>query len=165
MTEMNNSGTKEQVHKDTEIVQLVSFTLGEEEYGIDILKVQEINRMMEITHVPKCAYFVEGVVNLRGKVIPVLDLRKRFGLEPNNTKETRIIVVDIDGRTVGLIVDSVSEVLRLPKETIDPTPPMISTSIDAQAIKGVGKLEDRLIIIIDIEKFLSDEEKTMLNNF
>ncbi len=162
---MNETNNKDQTHKENEIIQLVSFTLGEEEYGIDILRVQEINRMMEITHVPKCAYFVEGVVNLRGKVIPVLDLRKRFGLEPKNTKETRIIVVDIDGRMVGLIVDSVSEVLRLPKETIEPTPPMVSTSIDAQCIKGVGKLEDRLIIIIDIEKFLSEEEKNMLSNF
>ncbi len=162
---MNEMNGKENVHKDTEIVQLVSFTLGEEEYGVDILKVQEINRMMEITHVPKCAYFVEGVVNLRGKVIPVLDLRKRFNLPAENTKETRIIVVDIDGCTVGLIVDSVSEVLRLPKETIDPAPPMISTSIDTQCIKGVGKLEDRLIIIIDIEKFLTEEEKSVLNNF
>ncbi len=149
---------------NSEIVQLVSFTLGEEEYGIDILRVQEINRMMEITHVPKCAYFVEGVVNLRGKVIPVLDLRKRFGLKAENTKETRIIVVDINGKMVGLIVDSVSEVLRLPKETIDPTPPVISTSVDAQCIKGVGKLEDRLIIILDIEKFLTEEEKNMLNS-
>ncbi len=161
-----NVNNKEEVQKDGEIIQLVSFRLGEEEYGIDILRVQEINRIMEITHVPKCAYFVEGVVNLRGKVIPVLDLRKRFGLPvKENDKETRIIVVDISGKTIGLIVDSVDEVLRLPKETIDPTPPMVSTSIDAQCINGVGKLEDRLIIIIDIEKFLTEEEKNVLSSF
>ncbi len=161
-----NVNNKEEVRNDDEIIQLVSFRLGEEEYGIDILHVQEINRIMEITHVPKCAYFVEGVVNLRGKVIPVLDLRKRFGLPvKENDKETRIIVVEIAGKTIGLIVDSVDEVLRLPVSTIDPTPPMVSTSIDAQCINGVGKLEDRLIIIIDIEKFLTEEEKSVLSAF
>ncbi len=161
-----NVNNKEEVRNDDEIIQLVSFRLGEEEYGIDILHVQEINRIMEITHVPKCAYFVEGVVNLRGKVIPVLDLRKRFGLPvKENDKETRIIVVEISGKTIGLIVDSVDEVLRLPVSTIDPTPPMVSTSIDAKCINGVGKLEDRLIIIIDIEKFLTEEEKSVLSAF
>ena len=100
-----------------ELMQLVSFKLGSEEFGIDILKVQEINRIVEITHVPKSPDFVEGIINLRGKVIPIIDLRKKFGLEQKEyTKNTRIIVIELEGgRITGFIVDSVSEVLRIPK--------------------------------------------------
>ena len=146
----------------TGVLQLVSFNLGDEEYGVDILRVQEINRMVHITRVPKAPEFVEGVINLRGKVIPIVDLRKRFGLvaKPHD-KNTRIIVVDIDGRTVGLIVDGVSEVLRFSMDTIEPPPPMV-TGVDAEYIWGVGKLEDRLLILLDLSKVLANEEKEYL---
>jgi len=144
------------------VLQLVSFNLGDEEYGVDILRVQEINRMVHITRVPKAPEFVEGVINLRGKVIPIVDLRKRFGLQAKpHDKNTRIIVVDIDGRTVGLIVDGVSEVLRFSMDTIEPPPPMV-TGVDAEYIWGVGKLEDRLLILLDLSKVLAKVEKEYL---
>jgi purine-binding chemotaxis protein CheW len=133
-------------------LQLVSFTIGSEEFGVDILKVQEINRTVEITRVPQAPHYVEGVINLRGKVIPIIDLRKRFGLElKEHDKNTRIVVVDIDGNVMGMIVDSVSEVLRLPADTIEP-PPELVTGINAEYIKGVAKLEDRLLIFLDLSK-------------
>lgn len=138
-----------------EVLQLVTFKLGAEEYGIDILKVQEINRMTEITTMPKAPFSVEGVINLRGKVIPVVNLRKRFGLDIKEVDaQSRIIVVDI-GSTVGLIVDSVSEVLRISSDTIEPPPP-ITGSIGSEYILGIGKLEDRLVILLDIDKLLSE---------
>ena len=139
-------------------LQLVSFNMGTEEFGVDILKVQEINRMVEITRVPQAPHFVEGVINLRGKVIPIVDLRKRFGLElKEHDKNTRIVVVDIGGNIMGMIVDSVSEVLRLPASTIEP-PPEIVTGINSEYIKGVAKLEDRLLIFLDLSRVIDAEE-------
>lgn len=138
-----------------EVLQIVTFKLDEEEYGVDILKVQEINRMTEITAMPKAPFSVEGVINLRGKVIPVINLRKRFGLDIKEIdSQSRIIVVDI-GATVGLIVDSVSEVLRISSDTIEPPPP-ITGGIGSEYIMGIGKLEDRLIILLDIDRLLSE---------
>lgn len=146
-----------------EILQLVSFNVGTEEFGIDILKVQEINRMVDITRVPRAPEFVEGIINLRGKVIPIIDIRKRFNMElaPHN-KNTRIVVVDIAGQVMGMVVDSVSEVLRIPASTIEPTPEIV-TSIDSDYIRGVAKLEDRLLIYLDLSKILSGEERRTLD--
>ncbi len=135
-------------------LQLVSFNIGTEEFGVDILKVQEINRMVDITKVPQAPHYVEGVINLRGKVIPIVDLRKRFNLELKEyDKNTRIVVVDIGGNIMGMIVDSVSEVLRLPANTIEP-PPEIVTGINSEYIKGVAKLDDRLLIFLDLSKVI-----------
>ncbi|MFP4672107.1 MAG: chemotaxis protein CheW [Desulfohalobiaceae bacterium] len=145
-----------------DMLQLVSFKLKDEEFGVDILQVQEIIRMQEITHVPNAPDFVEGVINLRGRVIPIVDLRKRFGLESQeHGSATRIIVVMIGQVTVGLIVDEVSEVLRIPENTVEPPPPIVA-GIESDYIKGVGKLEDRLLILLDLNKILSREEKTSL---
>ncbi len=142
-----------------ELLQLVGFQLGNEEYGIDILKVQEINRIAEITRIPQSPDFVEGVINLRGNVIPIIDLRKRFNMpEREHDKHTRIVVGEIEGRTVGLIVDAVSEVLRLPSNTIEPAPKLVSKD-QADYIKGVGKLEDRLLMLLDIDKILTGPDK------
>lgn len=139
-------------------LQLVSFNIGSEEFGVDILKVREINRMVEITRVPQAPHYVEGVINLRGKVIPIVDLRKRFGLElKEHDKNTRIVVVDIGGNILGMIVDSVSEVLRLPASTIEP-PPEIVTGVNSEYIKGVAKLEDRLLIFLDLSRVINAEE-------
>ncbi len=138
----------------TDELQLVSFNIGSEEFGVDILKVQEINRMVEITRVPQAPGYVEGVINLRGKVIPIIDLRKRFSLElKEHDKNTRIVVVDIGGNIMGMIVDSVSEVLRLPADTIEP-PPELVTGINSEYIKGVAKLDDRLLIFLDLSKVI-----------
>jgi len=141
-----------------ELLQLVSFNIGSEEFGVDILKVQEINRMVEITRVPQAPPYVEGVINLRGKVIPIVDLRKRFNMEEKEyDKNTRIVVVDISGNIMGMVVDSVSEVLRLPANTIEP-PPEIVASINSEYIKGVAKLEDRLLIFLDLSKVIDVSE-------
>lgn len=136
------------------VLQLVTFTLGTEEYAIDILKVQEINRMTEITMVPNAPPFVEGVMNLRGKVIQVMSLRGKFGMEGKSSDEcSRVMIVDLQGVTIGLIVDSVSEVLRVPSDVVEPTPPM-SSNISTEFIHGIAKLNDRLIILLDIDKIL-----------
>ncbi|HOD41867.1 MAG TPA: chemotaxis protein CheW, partial [Candidatus Wallbacteria bacterium] len=120
--------------------QLVSFRLGVEEYGVSIMKVQEIIRMQEITKVPQMPDFIEGIINLRGNVIPIIDLRKRFGLScAEKTIDSRIVVVSVRERIVGIIVDGVSEVLRLSEEQIEPPPPAVSTA-GREYIKGVGKL-------------------------
>lgn len=143
-----------------DLLQLVSFNIGDEEFGVDILKVQEINRMVEITKVPQAPHYVEGVINLRGKVIPIVDLRKRFNLEVKEyDKNTRIVVVDIEGAIIGMVVDSVSEVLRLPSNTIEP-PPEIVTGVNSEYIKGVAKLEDRLLIFLDLSKVVDIGEIT-----
>lgn len=150
--------------ESTDLLQLVSFKIGNEEFGVDILKVQEINKMVAVTKVPNSPSFVEGVINLRGKVIPIVDLRTRLGLEKvDQTKDTRIIVVDVDSRIIGFIVDSVSEVLRIPVN-ITEAPPEIATGVNSEFIKSVGKLDDRLLILIDLDKILSTTEKNEIGN-
>jgi purine-binding chemotaxis protein CheW len=144
----------------SEILQLVTFKLGNEEYAVDILKVQEINRMKEITRVPNTPAYVEGVINLRGKVIPVVNLRTKFSLEEReNDIQSRIMIMDIQGITMGLVVDAVSEVLRIPSNIVEPTPPMAS-DISSEYIKGIAKLEDRLIILLDMEMLVGKVEDT-----
>ena len=146
-----------------ELLQLVSFKIGNEEFGIDILQVQEINRMMQITQVPNSPDFVEGVVNLRGRIIPVIDLRKRLNLHTaDHNKETRIIVVELEGKTIGFVVDEVSEVLRISKDITEPPPPMVA-GINSDFITAVGKLDDRLLILLDLEKIFSTNESKMLD--
>ncbi len=137
-----------------EVLQFVTFTLDNEDYAVDILNVQEINRITEITRVPNSPDYVEGVINLRGKVIPVINLRKKFQFKEKTTDDTsRIIIMEIHGITNGLIVDSVSEVLRVPSSVIEPPPPM-SSELDSKFIKGIAKLKDRLIILLDIDKLI-----------
>jgi len=144
-------------------IQMVGFKLNKEFYGIDIIQVQEIIRMHEITMVPRTPEFVKGVVNLRGKVVPIISLRERFGIkEIEPTKETRIIIVRIEVGVIGFIVDAVAEVIRIPERLIEP-PPATATSIETEYIKGVGKLEDNLIIILDLNKVLTKEKKEFLN--
>jgi purine-binding chemotaxis protein CheW len=146
----------------TELLQLVSFNIGNEEFGVDILYVQEINRMLQITKVPNAPDFVEGVINLRGRVIPVIDLRCKLGMPKKEAdKNTRIIVIEVKGITVGFIVDAVKEVLRIPAE-ITEAPPALVSGINSEFIKAVGKLEDRLLILIDLERILSTEENAGL---
>ena len=146
------------VHNSTDLLaeddvyQLVTFFLGEEVYGIDILAVQEIIRMQAITEIPRTAEYVEGVINLRGKVIPIIDLRKRFSLPvEDETKDTRIIVVEIESKVIGMIVDGVSKVLRLNANLVEPPSPIIG-GVDSNYIKGVGKIDDQLVILLDLTK-------------
>jgi purine-binding chemotaxis protein CheW len=145
-----------------ELLQLVSFKIGDAEFGVDILRVQEINKMMELTVVPNTPPFVEGVVNLRGRIIPVLNLRARLGLEVKEyDSETRIIVVELIDKTIGFIVDEVKEVLRIPK-SITEQPPEIVSGVDSEYITAIGKLEDRLLILLDLTKILSNDEQEEL---
>jgi purine-binding chemotaxis protein CheW len=138
--------------------ELVAFRIGNEDYAVDIQRVQEINRFSELVHLPQTPEFIEGILNLRGRVIPVVSLRKRFGL-PDKPKDadTRILVTEIGGRTVGFMVDSVSEVLRLPVESISPAPQLVSNG-QAEYLSGVGKSGDRLWVLLDIELMLSTGE-------
>jgi purine-binding chemotaxis protein CheW len=146
-------------------MQLVSFQLGDEEYGVDILKVQEINRMLAISKIPRAPEFIDGIINLRGKVIPIINLRKRFGLEKKaNDKQTRIVVVNINGKVVGIVVDSVSEVLRMPSNTIEPPPSVVSSGAGADYIKGVGKIGEKLLILLDLEKLFGDVDTEMIDS-
>jgi len=143
----------------SDVLQLVGFHLGDEEFGVGIAGVQEIVRMREITQVPRAPEFVEGVVNLRGKIIPVLDLRKRFRLAAREaTKDTRIVVATVAGRTVGIIVDAVSEVLRVDASAIDPTPEMVASRVDTAFLTGIAKLEGRLLVLLDLDRILSDKD-------
>jgi purine-binding chemotaxis protein CheW len=148
----------EQLVGGEDILQLVTFTMGKEEYAVDILKVQEINRMSEIAQVPNAPNYVEGLINLRGRVIPVVSLRKRFGFEEKeNDAQARIMIMDIQGITIGLVVDAVSEVLRIPSNTVEPTP-HVATDMGTEFIKGIAKLEDRLIILIDMDMLIEKAE-------
>jgi len=139
------------------ILQLVTFTLGGEEYAVNILKVQEINRMKEITRVPNAPYYVEGVINLRGKVIPVVSLRKMFGLPEEDMAQQKIMIMDIHGVTIGLIVDTVSEVLRISANIVEP-PPVMTYSVSSEFISGIAKLEDRLIILINMDRLIGKDK-------
>jgi purine-binding chemotaxis protein CheW len=142
----------------TEEIQLVTFRLGTEEYGINIMQVQEIIRLPDIVWVPKTRSFVEGVINLREQVIPVVDLAKRLGVSSEGrTDDTRVVIANIQGSLVGLVVDSVSEVMRIRKEDIEPLPEIMTAS-NEKGLKGIAKLDDRLIILLDLENALSDDD-------
>ena len=147
--------------KNDELIQLVSFMLADEEYGVEVLKVREIIRMPTITKMPNTPMHVEGIVNLRGKVIPIISMRKRFGLmESENSSQTRIIIMDVVGSLTGFIVDAVSEVIRIHSSEIQPPPSMVmSGGIGQEFITGVFNHADRLLIIMDIDRMFSDDER------
>ncbi len=139
------------------IVQVVSFKINGEEYGVDILKVQEINRTMDVTRVPNSKDHIDGVINLRGKVIPVIDLRTLFGFQRiEHDHNTRIIVVELSDKVVGFVVDQVLKVLSIPQSVIEDTPPMLGNT-QTEYIRNVAKFEERLIILLDPEKLLHEE--------
>jgi purine-binding chemotaxis protein CheW len=145
-----------------EVSQLVVCRVGREECAMDIQSVREINRVGEITRVPKTSSFVEGVISLRGRIIPVLDLRRRFGLPGDErSPAARIIVVTVQGRTVGLIVEKVMEVLRAPRTSIEP-PPSLGHVPAADFVQGVVRLEDRLVSVLDLERLLAPSEATVV---
>ena len=153
---------EEKSQEESGEVQLVSFFVGDEEFGADILMVEEIIRPHPITRVPNAPHFVEGVITLRGRVIPIIDLRKRLNIgKVEMTRKTRKIIVDVDHKITGFIVDSVSQVLRIPKSAIEP-PPDIVAGIDSEYIVGVSNLEDRLLILLDFRKILNTREKKAL---
>lgn len=150
--------------------KLLTFSLGEESYGVPITKVKEIIGLLSITHVPHSPKFLKGIINLRGTVIPVVDLRIRLGLaEKEYDERTCILVMDISRgehkRNLGIIVDFVSEVISISDEDIDAPPQYSSQNSQTKYISGIGKIQDRILVILDVEKmFMYDEIKEMLEN-
>lgn len=137
--------------------QLVTFSLGSEEFGVDIMCVQEIIRIPPITRVPKAPIYVEGVINLRGNVIPVISLRTRFGMtRMEETDLSRIIVLQVQTKVFGIRVDAVTEVLRIDSAGIEPPPP-IALGMDSQFIRGVGKIGERLLIILELDQIMGGD--------
>ena len=137
-------------------IQVVSFRLANEEYGIEITKVQEIILVGEITRVPQTASFIKGLINLRSTVIPIVDLRLRFAMPADPpTDETRIMVMNVAGKTIGIIVDAVSEVLRISKDQIAPPPPTVA-GLGREYLIGLAKLDKRLLILLDADRILSE---------
>jgi purine-binding chemotaxis protein CheW len=147
-----------------ELQQFISFSVGEEEYGLELPRVKEVIRMREITWLPKAPSFVKGIINLRGDVIPIIDLRDKFGLElREDTTQTRVIVVEIEGRLVGLVVDSASQVVRILADQIDP-PPSVPGGFSQELITGVGKIDHRLVILLNADSILTVDEKMALSS-
>lgn len=154
------------VHKEAREGKYLTFSMAEEEYGIGILKVKEIIGMMPITPVPRTPEYVKGVVNLRGKVIPVIDLRLRFGMPAADcTDRTCIIVVDVEMRNgqlqMGIVVDSVSEVINIKSDEIEATP-SFGTDLDTEYILGIAKMDAGVKILLDIDQVLNQEETALL---
>ena len=152
------------VKETGELRQFISFSVGEEEYGLELLRVKEVIRVREITWLPKAPSFVKGIINLRGDVIPIIDLRDKFGLEAReHTATTRVIVVEVEGRLMGMVVDSASQVVRIPVDQIDPPPPVVG-GFSREFITGVGKLEDKLVILLNTDAILTVDERDALTS-
>ena len=142
--------------------QVVCFKIGVEEYGIDILQVQEILKLPKITKLPKSIAYILGVIDLRGKVIPIVDLSRKFAIKSGGLKEnSRAIVVDVAGKQVGLAIDSVSHVVKLNQGDIEPPPPVVK-GISGKYIIGIAKLKDGFVVILDINQIFSQEEISAL---
>lgn len=140
------------------ILQLVGFRNGDEFFGVPISKVREIVRVPEITPVPDMPDFLKGVINLRGRIVAVVDLNRRLGTAASGAKKnSRVLILDIEGSLTGLIVDSVSEIIKLDEESIEPPPEMIS-SIGAEYVSGLGRNKERLFVLLEIEKLLKPDE-------
>jgi len=138
-------------------IQVVVFSLGGEEYSVDISMVREIIRMVDLTRIPKLPEFIEGVINLRGQITTVIDLRKRFEMEPVVNDNNRIIIVDSKGEPIGIIVDSVSEVMTVPPGQIEDMP-SIKHARTQEYLKGICKVDDRILILLDLDKILTELE-------
>jgi purine-binding chemotaxis protein CheW len=148
-----------------EMIQLVTFMLGDEEYGVDVLKVREIIRVPGITRVPNTPHYVEGVINLRGKVIPVMSMRRRFGLGLQDfDNRTRVIVMEFTDELMGFLVDAVSEVIRISPNEIQPPPAAVSSGVDQECMAGVINQSDRLIILLELEKIAVRDEHMLIGN-
>ena len=157
--------TLENAAKHDELIQLVSFMLAEEEYGVEVLKVREIIRMPSITKMPNTLHYVEGIINLRGKVIPIISLRRKFDLpEAEYDKRTRIMVMEVVGEMMGFIVDEVSEVIRISEKEIQPPPPVVASGIEQECMAGVINQADRLLVLLDLERMFSADERRMFSS-
>jgi purine-binding chemotaxis protein CheW len=151
-----------------QLIQLVGFMIGKEYFGVDILMVQEIIRSTPITSVPNSPDFIEGVINLRGSIIPVIDLRKRLNISKKlknlNKDDTWIMILDVEGRVTGFIVDKVTEVLKIHDGSIEPPPEIVVAGLKSQYIRGVCKIDKRLLILLDFNLILLFDELNKLKD-
>ena len=153
----------EKATEGAELRQLISFSVGEEEYGLELPRVKEVIRVRQATWLPRAPSFVKGIINLRGDVIPIIDLRDKFGLASREyTAQTRVIVVEVEGRLLGLVVDSASQVVRISADMIEP-PPAVPGGLSHGLITGVGKIDERLVILLSADSILTADEKTALS--
>ena len=137
----------------------VIFRLGDEEFGVDVMSIKEIATITPITRVPHTPYFIEGIINLRGSLATVINLRKMFGFKPEGLDvDSRIIIAELEDKPVGMLVDAATEVLRIPVSAIEATPEMVTTEISKEYLRGVGMVENRLIILLDLKQILPKEE-------
>jgi purine-binding chemotaxis protein CheW len=159
----NTPGAGNKSGADTTGNEFLAFTLGKEEYGIDILKVQEIRGYEAVTRIANAPEFVKGVVNLRGIIVPIVDMRLKFNLgEPTYDQFTVVIILNISGRVVGMVVDSVSDVITLSAEQIKPAPEM-GTAFNTDYLIGLGTMDERMLILIDIDKLMSSSEMGLID--
>jgi len=150
---------KEESSPSKELLHLVVFELSGEEFGVDIMQVSEIIPVSKITRVPQAPECVKGLINLRGKIIVVIDLNRRLGFSPKESDSlSRIIIVEVRDTMIGMLVNSVTGVLKLPFSSVEPTPDMIKSKINAEYLTGVGKKGDRLLIILNLARVLGEEE-------
>lgn len=160
---MNDAVKEPSQKQNSSIIQLVCFKLGDEEYALDIMNVQEVIHLVEIMKVPQMPNFVHGVINVRGDIMPVFDLRVKFNLHVKEfTQKARIIVVMLDGEKISFIVDEILETLRIESGSIDPAP-AVKMKIKRECIKGIGELIDRMIILLDIEEIHRDIKEDIAN--
>ncbi len=166
---MNDAYTAGRTEQEKEqIMQLVGFMIGKETFGVDILMVQEIIRSAPITAVPNSPEFIEGVINLRGSIIPVIDLRKRLNIlkdRPAERKDTWILIIDVEGRVTGFIVDLVTRVLKIRTDTIEPPPDIVVAGLKSQYIRGVCEIGEKLLILLDFSRILQVREIKKLKEF
>jgi purine-binding chemotaxis protein CheW len=157
---LKNSG----LEKNHELLQLVSFHLDNEEYGVEVLKVREIIRIVNITHMPNTPSYIDGIINLRGKVIPIISMRRRFGLmDMENNNQTRIIIMDVGGELLGFTVDAVSEVIRVSASEIQPAPTVASGGIGQEYIAGVINHGERLLVLLNLDLLFSREDTELFS--
>ncbi|MBI2225901.1 MAG: chemotaxis protein CheW, partial [Betaproteobacteria bacterium] len=143
--------------------EFLTFKLGSEEYGIEILKVQEIRCYEAVTHIANAPEFIKGVVNLRGIIVPIVDMRIKFNLgEAEYNEFTVVIILNVAGRVVGMVVDGVSDVIQLAAEQIRPAPDFSASTFDTQYITGLGTLDERMLILVDIEKLMSGSDMALM---
>lgn len=158
----NTSVSGEKAECDIDSQEFLAFTLGKEEYGIDILKVQEIRGYETVTKIANSPDFIKGVVNLRGIIVPIVDMRIKFNLgEPSYDQFTVVIILNISGRVVGMVVDSVSDVITLSPEQIKPSPEM-GTALNTDYLIGLGTIDQRMLILVDIDKLMSSSEMGLI---
>ncbi len=161
---MNTKTSEKQSMADAEI-QLILFTIGGEKYALDIMKTKEIIKPIKVTPLPDVPAFIEGVINLRGMLIPVVSMRERFGIslgdEETESPDTRVIIIVLKKIIVGIVVDSVEEIMRLTLKDIQP-PPRIASGIDSEYIKGMCRIGEEALVLLDMEKILSSAEKVMM---